>query len=113
MDKEYDSDQPAARLTPQHLMSRILTCDDERDWYGLYCDREGEIDVPAELRDIELRSVRAVKVWKHFILPRSHLLTILKQICPMTKHPQTRLPDPAILEKQLCIAARGQDVKTL
>jgi hypothetical protein len=45
--------EPAARLTPQQLMSQILTCDDERDYYGLCCDGKEESDVSAELRDME------------------------------------------------------------
>ena len=45
--------EPAARLTPQQLMSRILTCDDEKIYCGSCCDGKEESDVPAELRDME------------------------------------------------------------
>ena len=45
------------RLKPQKLMSRILTCDGEKDYYGLCCDGEEESNLPTELRDEEVEDL--------------------------------------------------------
>ena len=46
--------KPVARLAPEQLMSRILTCEDEKDYYGLCCDGKEENEVPIELKDDEV-----------------------------------------------------------
>jgi hypothetical protein len=89
-------DKPVARLTPQQLMSRILTCDDERDYYGLCCDGKEESDVSAELRDVEFEdcsnSEGSTAPYPCTVWPAD---TFSKQSCPMMKRlqrkPQIRL----------------------
>ena len=46
--------RPDARIKTEKLMSRILTCDDEKDYYGLCCDGKEETEVPVELRDEDI-----------------------------------------------------------
>ena len=46
--------EPGARIKTEKLMSQILTCDYEKDYYGLCCDGIEETDVPAELRSGEI-----------------------------------------------------------
>ena len=46
--------EPEDRLKPEELMSRILTFEGERGYYGLCCGEEEELDLPPELRDGEV-----------------------------------------------------------
>lgn len=84
--------RPDARLKPEQLMSRILTCGDERDYYGLCCDGKEESDVPAELRDGEFEDFSSSEGLSGPHPCRVRLTdTFFRQICPMMKHPQRRL----------------------
>ena len=69
--------RPDARLKPEQLMSRILTCDDERDYYGLCCDGKEESDVPAELRDGDFEDFSSSEGSSDLILAKSDSLTLL------------------------------------
>ena len=63
--------RPDARIKTEKLMSRILTCDDEKDYYGLCCDGKEEKHVPVELRDEDIEDFRVVKVHQCLILAKS------------------------------------------
>lgn len=40
-----------ARLTAPQLMEKILSCEDDKDFFGRCCSGQKESEVPAELRE--------------------------------------------------------------
>ena len=46
--------KPDSRLKAQQLMDRILTCEDDKDYYGLCCDGKEDVDVAVELRNSDV-----------------------------------------------------------
>lgn len=51
--KNMIREKRASRLTPQQLMSQILECDEEKDFYGLCCRGQDEADLPAGIGETE------------------------------------------------------------
>ncbi|OQV08548.1 Ankyrin repeat-containing protein isoform 1 [Cladophialophora immunda] len=83
------------RLSPPELMSRIWNSNDDRDYFGLCCDGNEEIDMPSELRQEDF--------------PDSASSDDLSDDGESAR----MIPDPAILEKRLVEAAKLQDMTTL
>ncbi|KAL8834144.1 MAG: hypothetical protein Q9170_003891 [Blastenia crenularia] len=88
-------EKPTSRLTPQQLMGRITSREDEKDYYGLCCDGKKDDEVAIELRDsdVEVSSGSEGTAGDRTSVKDVH--------------------DPAAVEKHLCKAAGAQDVKML
>ncbi|ERF69460.1 hypothetical protein EPUS_07275 [Endocarpon pusillum Z07020] len=92
--KNMIREKRASRLTPQQLMSQILECDEEKDFYGLCCRGQDEADLPAGIGETESEDCSSSE--------------------DLSDHKASKKgPDPAVVEKHLCIAARAQDLKAL
>lgn len=105
--------KPDSRLKPQQLMDRILTSEDEKDYYGLCCDGKEEDDVAVELRNSDIEDSSGSEGLRMPYLKNFCLLTTMRTDTSDDRTSAKKVPDSAVLEKQLCKAARAQDVKML